>query len=68
MKLNITTAIAAIFSLFMFLAPAMANADDVIVQPTSIQQLGHVQPAGWFGRPWACSNHYFRRHHWRMCR
>ena len=40
-----------------------------------VQQVGYVQPAGyiqqvgyWHYRPWACSNHYFRRHHWYLCR
>ena len=71
MKLTIT-AIAAMFSLLMLIAPTGASAE---VTPFPIQQVGYVQPAGyiqqvgyWHYRPWACSNGYFRRHHWRMCR
>ena len=67
MKLTIT-AIAAIFSLFMLTAPDSANAATLNWQPTTIQQGGY-QTVGWFrGRPLACSNHYFRRHHRWECR
>ena len=65
MKITIT-AIAAMFSLMMLIAPVRASAE---VSPFPIQQVGYVQQVGfWHYHPWACSNHYFRRHHWRMCR
>jgi hypothetical protein len=71
MKLTIT-AIAAMFSLLMLISPSHANAE---VTAFPVQQVGYVQPAGyiqqvgyWHYRPWACSNHYFRRHHWYLCR
>jgi hypothetical protein len=60
------TAFAAMFSLMMLIAPVGAHAD-AINFPVAVQQAGYVQPVGYY-RPWACSNHYFRRHHWWMCR
>jgi len=62
-----TTAIAAMFALLMFIVPGRASAE---VTPFPFQQVGYIQPVGYFGhyRPWACSNHYFRRHHWYLCR
>lgn len=64
-----TTALAAMFALLMLIVPIRASADVGSWQPTAVQQIGYVQPVGfWHYRPWACSNHYFRRHHWRMCR
>jgi hypothetical protein len=67
MKITIT-AIAAIFSLFMLTVPGAANAATLNWQPLAVQQGGY-QTVGWFrGRPAACRNHYFRRHHPRECR
>jgi hypothetical protein len=64
MKITIT-AIAAMFSLLMLIAPLGASAE---VTPIPIQQIGYVQQVGyWHHHPWACGNRYFRRHHWRMC-
>jgi len=62
MKITIT-AIAAMFSLVMLFAPGSANADAGNWQPTGIQQVGFFG-----GRPIACHNHYFRRHHRHLCR
>jgi hypothetical protein len=65
MKITIT-AIAAMFSLMMLIAPVRASAE---VSPFPIQQVGYVEQVGYWHHyhPLACSNHYFRRHHWRMC-
>jgi len=62
-----TTAIAAMFSLLMLMVPVRAGAE---VTPFPVQQVGYVLPVGYWHhhRPWACSNGYFRRHHWRLCR
>ena len=63
MKITIA-AIAATFSLLMLFAPCPANAADAgNWQPAGIQQVGLFS-----GRPLACHNHYFRRHHWHVCR
>jgi hypothetical protein len=63
MKITLT-AIAAMFSLSMLFAPGPASAADAIGwQPAGIQQVGFFG-----GRPIACHNHYFRRHHRHMCR
>jgi hypothetical protein len=62
MKLTIT-AIAAIFSLLVLMAPGRASADPGNWQPATIQQVGF-----WSGRPIACHNRYFRRHHRYECR
>jgi len=70
MKLTIT-GIAAMFSLLMLMAPGPAKADSINWQPAGLQQgaYSHVYNVGfWGGRPIACSNHYFRRHHRYMCR
>jgi len=62
MKITIT-AIALMFSLLMLFAPGPASANAGNWQP------GRVQQVGFFGgRPIACQNHYFRRHHWHLCR
>jgi hypothetical protein len=63
MKITIT-AIAAMFSLMMLFAPGPASATEAgNSQPAGIEQVGFFS-----GRPIACHNHYFRRHHWYMCR
>ena len=70
MKLTIT-AVAAMFSLFMLVAPGLARADSGNWQPTGVAQVGYsnLYDVGfWGGRPLACHNHYFRHHHWYLCR
>jgi hypothetical protein len=62
MKITIS-AIAAMFSLFMLVAPGSAKADAMNWQSGGIEQVGFFG-----GRPIACHNHYFRHHHWRLCR
>jgi hypothetical protein len=63
MKITIT-AMAAMFSLLMLFAPGPAGAAEVgNWQPAGIEQVGFFG-----GRPIACHNHYFRRHHWHLCR
>jgi hypothetical protein len=52
------------FSLMMLFAPGPASAADMgNWQSAGIQQVGF-----WGGRPLACHNHYFRHHHWNLCR
>jgi hypothetical protein len=70
MKLTIT-AIAAIFSLLVLMAPGRASSDPGAWQAPAIQQVGysHLYNVGfWGGRPIACHNRYFRRHHRYECR
>ena len=70
MRLTIT-AIAAIFSLLVLMAPGRASADPGNWQPPAIQQVeySHLYNVGfWGGRPIACRNRYFRRHHRYECR
>jgi hypothetical protein len=70
MKLTIT-AIAAMFSLLMLITPGRASADPGNWQPPAIQQVGDYQLRNvgfWSGRPIACHNRYFRRHHRYECR
>jgi len=70
MKLMIT-AVATMFSLFMLISPGHANADPGNRQSPAIQQVeySNLHYVGfWGGRPLACHNRYFRRHHWHLCR
>lgn len=62
MKLTLT-AIAAIFSLLVLMAPGNASAAMGHWQQPGIQQVGFFS-----GRPLACHNRYFRRHHLHLCR
>ncbi len=62
MKLMLT-AVAGMFSLFMLISPGHANADVINWQPAGIQQVGFFG-----GRPLACHNRHFRRHHYYLCR
>jgi hypothetical protein len=68
MKTTIT-AIAAMFSLMMLITPVRASAEVGAFQPQGVTQVGYFEPVGYWHHyhPWACSNGYFRRHHWRMC-
>ncbi len=71
-----TTTIAALFGLLMMAMPGVASADVGLwhpqtLQPVAIQET--VVPApfttlAYYHRPWACANHYFRRHHPWLCR
>ena len=68
MKLTIT-AIAALFSLLMLVAPSSASAASGNWQPPTIQQIGYFQPVGYrHHRPLACANRHFRHHHPYQCR
>jgi hypothetical protein len=67
-----TTIIAAMFGLLMMVMPSAASAEVVVrpVHPVVVQEV--VTPAPFttieYHRPWACSNPYFRHHHWWRCR
>ena len=73
MKLWTITA-AALFALMMAM-PGAARADIGNVHPQTpqpaFQQTALApQPVtlAWYrGRPWACANRHFRRHHWWLC-
>jgi hypothetical protein len=62
MKLTLT-AIAAIFSLLVLMAPGNASADTGNWHQPAVQQVGFFT-----GRPLACHNRYFRHHHRYLCR
>jgi len=70
-----TTTIAALFGLLMMAMPSVADADvgawrPQNVQPVVIQEAVAPMPFTTvaYYRPWACANHYFRRHHQWLCR
>jgi len=70
-----TTTIAALFGLLMMAMPSVAGADvgawrPQNVQPLVIQEAVAPMPLTTvaYYRPWACANHYFRRHHQWLCR
>ncbi len=70
-----TTTIAALFGLLMMAMPSVAGADvgawrPQNVQPVVIQETVAPMPFTTvaYYRPWACANHYFRRHHQWLCR
>jgi hypothetical protein len=61
-----TTVLAAMFGLLMMAMPTVASA--YVVQPVVVQE---VVPAPFttveYYRPWACSNPYYRHHHFWRC-
>ena len=70
-----TTVIAAMFGLLMMAMPTIASAEVVRVYPRAVRPVvvqRVVEPAPFttveYYRPWACSNGYYRRHHWWRCR
>ena len=70
-----TTTIAALFGLLMMAIPGVASADVGLWHPPTLQPVviqETVAPAPLttvaYYRPWACANHYFRRHHQWLCR
>jgi hypothetical protein len=65
------TAVAAVFALMIFASTGTASAawypvPVAPVAPVEYYPQPHYLPA-WHGRPAACGNHWFRRHHPRMC-
>ncbi len=65
MKL-VTATIAAIFALLIFALPGPANAQSIGWQPPAIQQIAYHHDF-FHGRPDACRNPRFRRHHRFLC-
>lgn len=67
-----TTVIVAMLGLLMMAMPKVASAEVVVRPVHSVVVQEVVAPAPFttieYYRPWACSNPYFRRHHWWRCR
>jgi hypothetical protein len=73
------TAVVGLFALLVMAMPSVASAGVVIVRPERVRPAvvqeavaPDVVPAPFttveYYRPWACSNPYFRHHHWWRCR